>query len=757
MSPLAGLRHIVASHTQMSSARPDPSFPAVPGTLNAGDHELQDRYIVDRETDMAHNTAPDYTPYLGLRARLSQVWINKWTILLLLILCRVLLAIQGLDHNIASAKTQALSACTSVENVGSAMASMPHYMSGGVNAMAASGVTKAVAALMDMLMLTITGVEEIALFIINLLTSTYVCLITLVVDGALHAALEVIDKAGEFLNKTISAVTGEISGGLSSFQDELNGFIEGVSDVSGFFGASKTLPSVDFTSQINKLNGITLDADVLDSDLKKLSDNIPDFEQVHNFTNNMIRAPFELIKKLINESTTDYTFDQSVFPVAQKQALSFCSNNNGINSFFDGLSATANTARKIFIGVIIALAVLACVPMAYREIRRWRTMQQRALLVQRQAFDPMDVIYLASRPYTSTAGIKVASKFQTTKKQILTRWFVAYITSVPALFVLLLAMAGLLSCLMQYILLRTIQREVPALANQVGEFSGTVVLALKNASEQWAVGANGVVTSTNTKINGDVFGWVNTSTTAVNDTLNMFVDMVQTTLNDTFGGTVLYTPIQETLKCLIFLKIEGISKGLTWVHDHAHVAFPLFDKNVFSLGAAASLSDSDSADSFLASPGSEATDDITGAVQKVVRYMEKTIREEALISTALLGVYVLIVLIGLGRMIAGMAARDKTRAEGGPTYTTGAATGPAYMGERHTGLSPRHTGEVAKFPAFGGDSESADSKHSGGQGAWAAGGVEGEKVGHAPQRSVGAVEGQAHERKSSYGFVGEKS
>ncbi|KFX99328.1 hypothetical protein O988_03929, partial [Pseudogymnoascus sp. VKM F-3808] len=614
----------------MPPSKANSFFPPLPANLDARHHDLQGEYTRDSDG----NITPDaqYTPYLGLRARLSQVWINKWTVLLLLVLARVLLAIQGLDNNIASAKAKALSACTSVENVGSAMASMPHYMSGGVNAMAASGVTKAVNGLMDMLTLAVTGVEEIVLFIINMMTSTYICLITLVVGGALHAALDVIDKAGQFLNKTLATVTGEISDAASGFESNMNDFLKDIAGVTGFFGGESSPPKIDLSSEITKLKSINFDSAKLDTNVKALDAKIPDFSEVHNFTNNLIRTPFEEIKKLINESTSGYSFDKSVFPVAQKEALTFCSDNNGINDFFNGLSKTADISRKAFIGVVVALAIIACVPMAYREIRKWRITKQRALLIQKQAFDPMDVMYLAARPYTSTAGIKVASKMKTTKKQVLTRWFVAYITTMPALFVLLLAFAGFFSCLCQYILVRTIEKEVPALTSQVGDFSENVVRALSNASEQWATGANGVITSTNTKINTEVFGWVTTSTTAVNNTLNTFVDMVDTLLNETFGGTILYTPIQETLNCLLLLKIEGIEKGLTWVHDHAHVAFPPFDKDVFSLGAAASISGEPDAESFLSSPGSSASDDISAAVQHVVDFMYKTIREEAIIA-----------------------------------------------------------------------------------------------------------------------------
>ncbi|OAF59646.2 plasma membrane fusion protein prm1 [Pseudogymnoascus destructans] len=733
------------AHVHMPPSKAD-SFPPLPGNLDARHHDLQGEYARDSNGHIAPDA--QYTPYLGLRAKLSQVWINKWTILLLLVLARVLLAIQGLDNNIASAKAKALSACTSVENVGSAMASMPHYMSGGVNAMAASGVTKAVNGLMSMLMLAVTGVEEIVLFIINMMTSTYICLITLVVGGALHAALEVIDKAGQFLNKTLGTVTGEITDGINGFQSHMNTFLKDIAGVTGLFGGKSSPPTIDLTSEMNKLKSINFNAANLDTNVKALDAKIPDFSEVHNFTNNLIRTPFEEIKKLINASTIGYRFDKSVFPVAQKEALTFCSDNNGINDFFNGLSKTADVARKAFIGIVVALAIIACVPMAYREIRKWRITKQRALLIQKQAFDPMDLMYLVARPYTSTAGIKVASKMKTTKKQVLMRWFVAYITTIPALFVLLLAFAGFFSCLCQYILVRTIEKEVPALTNQVGDFSQNVVLALNNASEQWATGANSVITSTNTKINTDVFGWVTTSTTAVNHTLNVFVDMVDSLLNETFGGTILYTPIQESLNCLLLLKIQGIEKGLTWVHDNAHVAFPLFEKDVFSLGAAASLSGEPDAESFLASPGSSASDDISGAVQHVVDFMYKTIREEAIIATVLFAVYLLIVLTGASRLMVGLMTRDKTRAEGGgaPAFS------PPYE-ERE--MRP------AEFGAFRGEVETPFPRDNQ-DGPWMVGAVGGEQlekvghVGHGAQRSVGEASVGGHGRASSYGFVGEK-
>ena len=665
--------------------------------------------------------------------------------MLLLIICRLLLAIKDVNHDIANAKVEALSACTSVENVGSAMASMPHYLSEGVNALAADGVTKAINGLMDMLMLTVTGVEEIILFIINMYTSMYVCLITFAVGGSLHAAIAVIEEVGAYMNKTIDSITGGMATDITSFQNDLNSFLSDL-NIGGLFGSSKTAPSINLTAQIAELQNIKIDPTTMDADLTKLNNSIPTFAQVQNFTNNAISIPFEMAKTAINQSMSAYTFDQSVFPLAPKKQLTFCSDNSTINNFFDDLVKVIYEARKIFLAVLILLAVAACVPMAYRELWQWRTMKKRSLLLQKNAFDPMDVIYIASRPYTTTVGIKMASRFKSTKRQILTRWFVAYATSLPALFVLALGIAGLFSCLCQYIILKTIEKEVPALASEVGQFANTVVTALNNASEAWAVSANDVISSTNTKVNDDLFGWVNTTTTAMNNTLNIFSDDMIQALNATFGGTILYQPILEVYNCLIGLKVAGLEKGITWVHDNAHVTFPEFRKDVFSLGAAASITNDSATESFLSSPGSVASDDITSAIDKVALKLQDDIREEAIISACVVGVWVIIMLIGLMRVLVGMMGRDKTRAEGGPV---------AYTGDKRTPISPRsqNRNDMAKFPEFGGPVSSVHPTRSTEDMAWGSNGLEDEKLGRVGHRSVEASVKPGHERSSSHGYL----
>lgn len=659
-------RFLIYTTKRMAFQHPT-TFPAVPPSLSAGDHGTRD-YRVAEEDDtrrIVPHTDPGITPYLGLRSRLSQVWINRWTILILLILVRVLIAIGGLHNDLASAKSEALSACTSVEDMGSTMASMPHYMAGGVNELAASGVEKAVNGLMQMLFLTITGVEELVVFYINMLTSTYVCLITLAVSGSLHVALKVADDVGNFLNKTLGDIGKEIHTSIDTFTADLNKFTGALNSVPEVLGGKKGgVPQITLDGSLNKLNTVQLPGN-LDEGIAKLNASIPTFAQVNNLTNQAIRLPFEEVKKLINGSLHTFSVNRSLFPVPQKEQLTFCTRNNGINDFFNGLGHVADVARKIFMGVLIIIAILMCIPMTYREVMRWRSMQKRARLVGDKSRDPIDTVYIASRPYTAAAGIALSEKtFNGSRRQILTRWVIAYCTSEPALVLLSLGLTGLLACFGQYLLLKAIQKEVPALSHEIGDFAGEVVNKINSASASWADGTNGVIAKTNFDLNHDVLGWVNTTTGALNMTLNVFVNETTKVLQDVFGGTVLYDPIKGVFDCLIGLKVAGIEKGLTWVSDHAHVDFPLMPNNTFTLQHAASVL-GDKNQPFLSNPTQDATDKITRAVGKVVKHLANAIRTEAIISTVIVCLWVLVFLMGLTRALWLGLKRGKLHGEGG--------------------------------------------------------------------------------------------
>ena len=638
--------------------------------MRAGGHETAD-YYVQEVPRPSPNTTSNITPYLGLRSRLSQVWLNRWTILLLLVLARTLIAITGINHDLDSARREAVSACTGVESMGSAMASMPHYMSQGINEMAAVGVEKAVHGLNDMTLLTVTGVEEIFVFVFNALTGTYMCLITLAVGGSLELAIDGIEAVGKTLATNLGSLENSINSTVGSFDTSLQTFLnDAANGVTGLLGQKLTAPSLDLSQQMDTLAKINLSTDMASifPELTKINNSIPTFQDVQNFTDNVLRTPFELVKTEIANHLSKFTFDRNLFPVPAKEQLTFCSDSDGINAFFDNLVELAALAKKIFIGTLLVAAILVMIPMGYREIRRYRTMQERSALVQSSAHDPMDVVYIVSRPYTSTFGIKAGHIVSSaTRRQTLTRWVIAYATSDAALFVLALGIAGIFSCACQAILLKSVEKEVPSLTNSVGGFADKVIASLNNASESWAVGTNAAIASTNNDINQQMLGWVNTTTGALDDALNTFINETTKVLNETFSGTPLEGPVSGIFECLIGLKVAAIEKGLAWVSDNAHVNIPSLPNDTFSLGAVASIAAGDDpSESFLSQPGDQASDQISAAVLRFTQRLEDAVRTEAIVAMCILCVYLFVVLCGILRALFLWRGRDKVRGAGGP-------------------------------------------------------------------------------------------
>jgi hypothetical protein len=546
------------------------------------------------------------------------------------------------------------------------MASIPHYMAQGVNDMTATGITKAVNGVEDVINLTITGVEEIVVFYIGMLTNTYLCLTTFAVTGSLSSVIGAIENAQQTLDSDTNAIGNDIASAATTVQNGINALESGINTLLG-----SSAPTVDFSSEINALKNLTL-PDSLFADLQKLNNSLPTFQDVKNATETVIRTPFEDLKSLISREIGNYSINGSLFPVPEKKALTFCSDNSDINDFFDDLIRIEQTARKIFIAVLTLAAIAVCAPMAWWEIRRYRRLQERSMLIGKTATDPIDAVYMASRPFTSRIGLKLASRFSSPRKQLLVRWFVAYCTSLPALFILSLALAGLFACLCQYIMLVSIKKAVPDLTGQIANFANDVLDAMNNASQSWSNSTNAVITAENAKLNENIFGWVNTSTTAVNNTLNTFIDETMNVLNETFGGTVLYTPVKDVFECLVGLKVQGIQDGLTWVQNHASVTFPTPSNDTLSLRSLAADTNSTSAADILADPTGSTTDAVTSAVNEVTNIIEKGIRQEAIISTMILVAWLVLVLIGFVTAFVRVNGRDRVRGESGNEYNASA-------------------------------------------------------------------------------------
>ncbi|KAJ2981127.1 hypothetical protein NQ176_g2213 [Zarea fungicola] len=316
-----------------------------------------------------HSSSPqNITPYLNLRSRLSQVWINRWTILLLLVVLRMALLLGQLEDNVVDAKAKAFSACTKVEDIGSAMASMPHYLSAGVNSLVVDGMQDAVHGMVETLDLILQAVPAMIIFYINFLTATYTCLITALVHGSLDVVASVTKDATKAFSDVVDNATKEIQDISSDFESSINKVTKGIQ--GSFLGKSMpSIPTVDFSEPVATLKGFHLNADDFAQDVQKLNKNLPTFEQVQNITSEAVEYPFKLVRKSLNNSYGTWHVKKDVFPLAEKQRLTFCSNNNDLDSFFQKLLNLVHRARAGILTVLSILAAAAIMPMAWLEAR----------------------------------------------------------------------------------------------------------------------------------------------------------------------------------------------------------------------------------------------------------------------------------------------------------------------------------------------------------------------------------------------------
>ncbi|KAJ7799178.1 hypothetical protein B0H14DRAFT_3788570 [Mycena olivaceomarginata] len=79
-----------------------------------------------------------------------------------------------------------------------------------------------------------------------------------------------------------------------------------------------------------------------------------------------------------------------------------------------------------------------------------------------------------------------------------------------------------------------------------------------------------------TVINGGVFGWVNTTTTLLNDTIAGAYSDIQNAMTSAFGGTVLNSPIQDFIQCILGNKVDEVETALTFLQANLVINIPIW-------------------------------------------------------------------------------------------------------------------------------------------------------------------------------------
>jgi len=233
----------------------------------------------------------------------------------------------------------------------------------GVNSLAADGISKTVRGLVEVLTLILNGVQNLILFVVNLYVGTIVCLISALIHGTFDVANGAIKGVEEKMNSAVGAITNGLASEISTFENALKSASDAIKGIPIPFG--KSIPTLDVSGRINDLKNVKIDTSSITRGLSEINKTIPDFSQMEKLANDALSIPFGLLTKLIDDKFGNYTFEDSVFPIAEKKALSFCSNNSFLNDFFNNLAGIVAKAKIAFAVTIPILAILAMVMMGY--------------------------------------------------------------------------------------------------------------------------------------------------------------------------------------------------------------------------------------------------------------------------------------------------------------------------------------------------------------------------------------------------------
>ncbi|QRW00590.1 plasma membrane fusion protein PRM1 [Ceratobasidium sp. AG-Ba] len=600
-------------------------------------------------TPQAHFTS--LKPYLTLPYLLSLTWLATPILSLLFIIFRLIISQGAAQDGVEDAKGVLIASCAAAERAAQGVGSIGSFMAAGTNRQIEAAVNA-----------TIDAARATMIF-----RHYRICLAIII--GALT-------EITNFLQSTISGLKSSIQGDIQSANNAIASAVNAINSVTKIVNVQLNVPQFDIPA-LSGLDNIKIPTDLQDA-LTKLNATLPTLDQIRNTVDSIIAIPFDEIKKEINETfaSPSMRFNTSVLAVPARSNITFCHELD--TSIVDDLGRDLRKIGQIGIVLLLVSLVLLILGAMALEWYKWRVLQSQ-LERTREAWttdsavqysqptahgdvpmmamtnDNMMMLHVTQQHplmFAMANKLAIMMKLSATSYTHL-RFFLAYIFHPAALACLLIGLFGLISVEVQLAAIGPIQKHYSTqVSNSVGDFTNSIALsingAMQNDSASYAAQVNAQTMAMQTTINDGLFGWVNGTTVTLNNTLVAFYSDVQNTVDAVFGGTILETPAQEFVRCLIGTKVQGLENALTFIHDHLKVNMPVVSNDVLLLSNS-SVNEITQPISLAAVGDGEGSEDGSGGgiVGKVIARYVASLKKERVMFLIFLGIWGFVVLIGL--------------------------------------------------------------------------------------------------------------
>lgn len=597
---------------------------------------------------------------------LSLTWLAYPILSLLFVAFRLQLSASSAQDSVASAKNDFISSCNAAQKAATSAASMPRYLAVAANDQIADAVNGTLDAARATMVLALTIMEAIINFIIDMYRSTFLCFLELVVRGGLSLLIGAVQEINSFLTGTFSTIRTAIQNDVSNANSVITKAVDEINKINPFGNIS--VPQFSIPS-LSDLENVTLPTD-FETALIKLNASLPTLSTLKSEIDSIVDTPFELLKKEINDTFANLTFDSSVLPVPQQNTLTFCDNLD--TSFIDDLGQDLLKIAKIGIIILVLLALLLLGANCVFEWYKWHLLKKH-LQNTRDAWTSDPAVYHesmtkttptvdlsdhnlmilqadAQHPHLMKIANAIAALFRMgPSKYVNLRWFLHYVFHPPALACFLIGFFGLLSVEIQVIAVRPLadkfsQQAVASVDSYSDLIATSINGSMYNQSATYANDVNSRVDAIQATINDGVFGWVNGTTTTLNNTLNTFYNDLQNAVTTVFNGTILEEPVQEFIRCFIGSKVNDLEEALTFLHNNLQVNIPRVNETALVLSPA-DVNEVTTPIATAAIGGGDGND--KGVVGDLINAYIKSLKAERIMFGIFMGLWGVVVLMAL--------------------------------------------------------------------------------------------------------------
>ncbi|CAG8439141.1 9993_t:CDS:2 [Ambispora gerdemannii] len=599
-------------------------------------------------------------PYIGLLAKLSTAWIAYPIISLFFIAFRLLSAMSSINPLVDDVKQTALRSCDALEVATSTMTSLPHYMAGGFNRATIASINFTIKSTVRTLDLAILALEGIILWIIDNFRGTYRCLLEFAIRGSMAVVTDAVNTLTQFTNGKLNDLKNELDKQVSSVNSNLDDARKAIQGIGSFTKINVNLPTISIPAT-NDLSNFKFPD--LGQGLEKLNTSLPTMDVIDKKLDDLVSVPFDNLRKLIKDSTSNMNFNDSVLPVPQTNQVAFCANNLDL-TIIDNIAR--DLIKAAHIGLII-LVIIGLLLIAANAVYIWFSHRRFMIHVDRVTatislitvtptrHSTIELIKIAEHPLLSRWFIKTSKFFKNKNHQNLYRWFWDYISQPTVIVCLLIGVIGVLGVYLQIALLDGVRNHYRKPLEETFNTFGNAVMSLMNSelgsiSKAYSNDSNKAISGVENDLNRDLLGWVNTTTTTLNSTLNVAVDDLTSFITNTFNGApVLLTVAQQLVNCLVLVKIRGIQNALTFIKDNAFIGLPRVNDTILMVSPSNMQEVVNQATDKLI--GSKNDDSTGGEIGKLFDKYENILRAELPLFWILIASWGVVLLMGLIRVL----------------------------------------------------------------------------------------------------------